>query len=536
MKRRYILALSALTLCGGLSAQDIYKVEALSGSDLNGTARFVGMGGAMNALGADLSTIGTNPAAIGLYRRNDVALTGSATIQPNGQSMAEIDKARGSFDQAGFVYACKLGGSGLRFINFAFNYQKRKNFKQYIGLEGIGTQNGLSQSWQMRDLAYYNGKPLDLSPEANGASYTTPLTVVGYDAQLIAPYKDNAGNLAGYDPSYARSYDYHRVQWGGIQQYDFNVSFNHKDQIYGGITFGLYNVDMHTRLAYAEDLYFPNDPSAGGGTYNMSMGESLSGTGFDIKAGLIFRPIEDSPFRMGVAFSTPIFFDLTQNASLQMVSPYQYTDDKGNTYDQTEAHVNIGDFDYRIRTPWRFNLSLATTLSNWLALDVEYEVSRLQGGQVRYYDDGDSDYSLSTTKDEALQTEIKNKLQAVHTLRIGAEARLADGLYGRLGYNYVTQPVKDEAYLNLFTSSPSYNYSVNTDYVNPGAINRVTAGLGWRGKRFYADLAYQAQLQQATVYAFDGGSDPATGDFTYLKGQKVDLNRHNVMLTVGVKF
>ena len=44
MKRKYSLALAALTLCGSMSAQDIYKVENLSGNDLNGTARYVGMG------------------------------------------------------------------------------------------------------------------------------------------------------------------------------------------------------------------------------------------------------------------------------------------------------------------------------------------------------------------------------------------------------------------------------------------------------------------------------------------------------------
>ena len=68
MKRKTILALSALALCGTMSAQDIYKVETFSGSDLTGTSRFVGMGGAMSALGADLSVMGQNPAGIGLYR------------------------------------------------------------------------------------------------------------------------------------------------------------------------------------------------------------------------------------------------------------------------------------------------------------------------------------------------------------------------------------------------------------------------------------------------------------------------------------
>lgn len=53
-------------------AQTIYDGAKLTGKDLNGTARFVGMGGAMGALGGDISTMGTNPSGIGLYRSSDV--------------------------------------------------------------------------------------------------------------------------------------------------------------------------------------------------------------------------------------------------------------------------------------------------------------------------------------------------------------------------------------------------------------------------------------------------------------------------------
>lgn len=43
-----------------MAAQETYEVAEVSTQDLNGTARYVGMGGAMEALGADLSTISTN--------------------------------------------------------------------------------------------------------------------------------------------------------------------------------------------------------------------------------------------------------------------------------------------------------------------------------------------------------------------------------------------------------------------------------------------------------------------------------------------
>ena len=59
MKRLLYLV---LLLPLGINAQNMYNVSSLFGNDLNGTARYIGMGGSMSALGADMSTMGTNPA------------------------------------------------------------------------------------------------------------------------------------------------------------------------------------------------------------------------------------------------------------------------------------------------------------------------------------------------------------------------------------------------------------------------------------------------------------------------------------------
>lgn len=544
MKRKYALALAALTLCGSMSAQDIYKIEALTGSDLNGTARYVGMGGAMSALGADLSAISSNPAAIGLFRRNDASLTGSATIQADAVLMGDINKARGSFDQGGFVYAVNMGNdSKLKFVNFAFNYQKKRNLKNYIGLDNVKLNNGLSQSWQMQELAYYNGQPLDLSKNGSGVDYTTPFALNAYDAQMIVPVYGDDGKLAGYNVRNAQSYDYHRVQWGGIQQYDFNLSFNIDNRFYAGVTFGVYNVNLHNTLYYseqlAENVYDANGNVSGInsiGQYKMALGEDINGTGFDAKFGFIFRPIETSPFRLGFSFSTPIYYDLTQNASLRMVAPFQFTDDKGNTFAQTQADYNTGDVDFRIRTPWKLGISAATTISNYLALDAEYEVSRYTGAQLRWPDYGRGyweDYTPST-RDHDMDTEIDACFNTVQTFRVGAEVRLAPRLYGRVGYNYVSAPFKKDAYLNTMTNSDAYHYSMNTDYVNLGDINRVTAGLGYKGKHFYGDVAYQYQKQTGEVTPFRA-TDLDTGA-PLTASRNVDFKRHNVMLTLGCKF
>ena len=64
MKKKcfFLAAMSVLTL--PMLAQETYENTKLIDNDLNGTARYVGMGGAMDALGADLTTMGTNPDCI----------------------------------------------------------------------------------------------------------------------------------------------------------------------------------------------------------------------------------------------------------------------------------------------------------------------------------------------------------------------------------------------------------------------------------------------------------------------------------------
>lgn len=532
MKRTLFFLGAALMTLSPAMAQDIYKMETLSSEDLNGTARFVGMGGSMGSLGADISTMSTNPAGIALFRRSDVSMTGGFHTQANAVDFMSLGKTRASFDQIGFVYACPIDDD-VKFINFGFNYHKRRNFKQYLGLDNIAT-GGLSQSWQMMDLAYVNDGWLDLSNN-DDRDYTTPLTLKGYDTQLIAPVYDAQGRITDYEPSNAQSYNYHRAQWGGIQQYDFNMSINWNDQIYGGLTIGAYNVNMHSALGYTEALI---DPAGGAPqNYNMYQEEQLSGAGFDVKLGFIFRPIEDSPFRFGVAVHSPIFFDLHSDQYLHLDSPYAQFDDNGNVISQrSTSSIDPGRNEYKIHTPWRFNLSMGTTIGRSFAINAEYEYADFSAAQVRY--GGGYDYwydDWGSEKDQALSREAKRWLKPVSTIKVGAELKLCPELSLRAGYNYVTAPMKTDAYLNHFTASPEYYYSCNTDYVNLSDINRFSLGLGLRLGKFYVDAAYLYQQQTATVYPFHLPA-AGTNDINRLKGQDIDLKQSRGLLTIGYKF
>lgn len=127
MKKIITLA-CALSCIIGASAQSIYDAAKLAEKDLNGTARFVGMGGAMGALGGDITTMGTNPAGIGIYRSNDVMTSFSFSAygaeSKYDRETFNNDKNRWSFDNIGFVFSTKVGNeTPLRYCEFWFQLQ-----------------------------------------------------------------------------------------------------------------------------------------------------------------------------------------------------------------------------------------------------------------------------------------------------------------------------------------------------------------------------------------------------------------------------
>lgn len=516
MKLKYIFITAALLNMFCASAQDIYTMESVTSEDLNGTARFIGMGGAMSALGADISTMGTNPAGIGLYRSADVATSLSLNALAEGQKFDEHGKTRMSYDQAGIVYPFKMGNGSMRFFNVGFNYHKRKNFKSLIGADQL-LANGASQTWEMADVSSYWG----------GTNKGTPLSNAGYQTCLYEKSgEEDDSEYEQYNVYNGVNNSYRKWVTGGIQQYDFNMSTNISDRYYFGITFGVYNVDVDSYSGYMENLALNDGTSVG--DYHLTNARSLSGNGIDFKFGTIIYPIEGSSFRVGLSFSTPVWYSLTANCTSQI-----YSTIGGTKYDY---RTEVGDHDFNIRTPWKFNISAGGTIGNFLALDAEYEYSDYSSASLSY-DDGYDEWSWggNQTKDRELNREASKYLKGVSTVRLGAEAKLDYGLSLRLGYNYVSTPIKSNALQNQFINSASIDYNTSTNYVNLGDINRYTVGLGYKAKHFYTDFAWQYQQQSGDFYAFttQRGNPSETNEAPCTK---LKLDRSQFLLTLGYKF
>lgn len=147
-----VAAMAAVTV--PVAAQETYQDTKLIGNDLNGTARYVGMGGAMEALGADISTISSNPAGLALFRKGQVTLSAGVVSQAEADTKPSFggisayingDKTNLSFDQVGVVWPLRSGRNS--YLNFGFNYHKSRNFDQILNAAGNlsnASQNKLS--------------------------------------------------------------------------------------------------------------------------------------------------------------------------------------------------------------------------------------------------------------------------------------------------------------------------------------------------------------------------------------------------------
>ena len=298
MMKKFLFAAIALATVMPVAAQETYEVAEVSTQDLNGTARYVGMGGAMEALGADISTISTNPAAIGLFRRSYVAASLGIVTQGDVSSWGPANKTNVSFDQAGFVFSNRL--SRTSFLNFAFNYHKSRNFNQILSV--TDRLDGASQSKLTLDK-FAEGvikSSDDLTYNQVDVLYHEGL----YDTNLI--FKDGSFN-ADVPRFSGDNYTFNRGNKGYISEFDLNISGNINDRVYLGVTVGIH--DVHYR-GYSN--YFENVKS---NTLDLRTAEledsrDIDGSGYEVKLGAVIRPIESSPFRFGLYINSPIFYDL----------------------------------------------------------------------------------------------------------------------------------------------------------------------------------------------------------------------------------
>lgn len=536
MKRKNLIyGVLAVFLSGNtLFAQTQYDVARIIDTDLSGTARFVGMGGAMSALGGDVTTIGTNPAGIALFRSNDVSGTLSLTntqVESNFEGIqSQENRTRMSLDQFGMVLSNPIDDANVRFVNIGMNYRKVRNFSKkmtvYGDLLGMSLTDQIARMTNNDEYGNYNPLPLDdyyqIYNELGGNYYGSAwsdvswLGVLGIQGGLIGPeIDDNGVEYEHYIGMEGVADRYSSRETGGVNVFDINMSANVDDRVYLGLTVGFHNVDYNRSSSYTEWGRFDRMDTE----YLLKNDFMTEGAGVNAKLGVIFRPFVESAFRMGLAVHTPTLYKLSDRHWASLSSSLD------NYYGETD----VAQFDYELLTPWKVNFSLGHTIGTSIALGAEYEYTDYSSAELRY-DDG---FVM-----DAENEWIDEDLRGVHTFRIGAEVKLIPEFSLRAGYNCSTASFKKGAYKWLYPNSTR----TDAEYENMLDRNAFTLGMGFRTGQLYVDAAYQYTYQNSEFYPFDsmysfedaGVAYPSVDGF--LPAASVKNERSQAIVTVGYRF
>ena len=478
---KLIISALAMTITLSVSAQTSFDAAKLYEEELNGTARYVGMGGAMGALGSDISVISHNPAGIGTYRQSDINLSvsgfgTSVSTDPlatkahqltlNGRtyyshnSKSDINLG---FDNVSAVFSGSDAGD--TYLNFAMSYRKLQNMD--------------------RNLDY-----IDAFNDADGY-------------EVWREYKDHQRNK--------------------IHSFDFNLSCNLSDMVYLGWTVGILSTDTWSE-GYFYDYYgegmHPDYPNGLDYTAVDKMNQA-DGAGWNMAFGTIIRPIP--ALRLGAAIKTPTYYR-------------QYLEYADYLYavmgDQKDGSKFNNSVDYKFSSPWSLDLSAGLTFGIG-------GVNCALGGEYERHFTQRSSLSIGNTKLEN-QGAIDYKDYSV--LKGGFEMNISN-LSIRGGYNYRESMFNDESYPYLYdTDFNGWGTDNNGDLVvgrtdfqidRLGKTQYFTGGIGYcsspdrDGTQFYIDLAYVHGLRNSVVNVNEYVEDIDV-DYKY--------NSDKVLVTIGWNF
>jgi len=534
MRPNKLLLLSLLGCAPAMMAQSAIDAYNVSSTDLYGTARFQSMAGAFTALGGDISTMNQNPAGIGVYRSNDFNLSfdvGMQSAKTNAYgNKTTLDKTFADFTNIGYVGAFSINNEVMPYLSFGVSYNRIASFNRRYS----GYFNSINTSLSNYIAGISNGiAPEDLLFD-NKSSYNPYfdsdcdwLSILSYNGYLINP----VGNSDQYNGLYQNGTiaDAQFEVWekGHIDEYAFNLGGNIMNTVYWGVGVGITDLSYRSKVFYGESLggaLIPdqsgNNTMTGAAYYRLDNEKSISGTGFNFKFGVIVKPINE--LRFGAAIHTPTWYKLNHQYYGDLYSQFAVNADD-QPFLTSEQGTPMADFEWRLRSPWRFTLGAAGVIGGRGIISVDYE-------RVQY-----NNMSISTPNswgdsfqpNDYLNGDIKNYFQAANIVRIGAEFRATPWLSLRAGYSYQSSDVKEAAYdgyEEVFTSGtdPSFTFDNTTQY--------ITAGVGLRYKSFYLDMAYVHKRQESEYHAFT--------NYGNVVSPKASLTNNNnkLVFTLGYKF
>jgi long-subunit fatty acid transport protein len=516
--KRNILVLIALFVCTYSFGQGEIDAYRYSGTELSGSARGQAMGGAFGALGGDVTGVAINPAGLGIYHSSEVVAnmsvtTNNADINWAGQSN-KTGTTKFSFSNLSYMGYYPINKGALQSLNFGFNFNRLKNFDRKI--YGAGADMNASMTDYIAAITNSANKGAGIPRQTLGnktfSNSSTPwLSILGWNGYLINPdpaYNDNY--YVGLFPEETTNSQLHSTEKGHVDSYDFSVGSNFSDKLYLGATFAI------TDLSYSLVSDYDEDFALGGG-YTLGNDLVTTGTGYQLKLGAIFTPID--ALRLGVSYHSPTWYSLSDTYNAYVDTYYE--DGDGEIADSYQESPYNAYLNYHFHTPYSWTFSAAGIIGTKAIVSVDYEIKDYASMNLKDQDG----YDWNETNGY-----IDEDFKVASTVRAGLEYRFTSQFAGRVGFALVQTPYSTtfkNGDIQVMTSGTIPHYSIEGD------AKYLTAGIGYRfTPQFYVDLAFVYRTQTDDLYAFS----PIPNESVVSIPAKYKNNSYKGLVTLGYKF
>lgn len=486
----YIMAVIFLTATS-LFAQN--EEDALRYSQIyyGGTARALSMGGAFGALGGDFTSLSINPAGLGVNRHSELTFTPSLFSNRASSSFMGNETSDGKMNlnigNLGLIGAYTSGSEeGWVSVNFGVGYNRLNDFNNAIVIEGVNNESSMIDFFQESA----NGKDFSsLNYFYEGLAWETFLidSIYGdntHYASVLQMYNDT------FAPSYGMTQKKSIITSGTMGEVVFALGANYSNKLYIGATLGIQSIKYKENYTYSETD--PNDDIYDFNSFEFNKAESTRGTGFNLKLGAIYRPIEW--MRVGAAVHTPTFYDLNYKYNSDIAADY----DNGDSYSSESMN---GEFDYQLTSPFRAIGSMGFIFKKMALFSIDYEYvdysqMQLSGANAGEFSDENSS--------------IHTNYVATSNVRAGVEYR-----YGpfslRGGVAYFGSP---------YGSSTGNTSSERIAY---------SGGFGIKDNNIFFDLGYVYMSGKENYYLY-------SPDVVSIQPASLNRTSGQILATFGVKF
>ena len=483
--KRYITLLFLTVFSGIIYAQTADDALRYSQQHYTGTARSMAMGGAFGALGGDFSSIGINPAGLGVYQSSEFTFTPTMEMRKSTSGNLNDDKFTFGISNIGYVATIRprmKSEGGWQNFNFGIGYNRTNNFRKSSISQILNSESSMLDVFDANADGYL---PSELDDINEG---------IAFDTHLLNQSEDDPTKyeLASYDRMDQRKTIDEKGSMG-----EFNISFgaNYAHKFYIGASLGIQNISYKSTSRFTESS-ITNDNSDLD-YYYLEEYNKTSGIGANFKIGMIYKPNQN--IRLGASLHTPTFFSMEDEFQNKMYSSFITPDENGEYSYPSESFLS--SYEYNYRTPMKFTLSGAVVLSKKMILSIDYE----------FVDYSDAKFKDNDYPDEiaAINDDIKFAYESVGNLRAGLEYRVSSALSLRGGFANFGNPYK--------TSSVDESYNI------------YSGGFGIRQGNFFFDAAYSYSDKDES-YVYYNTPDVSSG--------KVNLEdkNHQMRLTFGFKF